>query len=281
MGERAGTRVGVLHSPVGVQHHDGHGDRVQPRVGAAVMRQVLRELAADGGEQRRDLGVGLVDVGRQELDHALEAVGQRERERDGRAQLRAARPARPRRALARQVRDPLRAVEPPHAPGQAPAGRERQVLRGLGERDRALAAAGRVPARGAAQHAGGLVRAPQRAVGPAERLAERRQHARAQLGGLEAGRDVVGDRLLGQQQPAGHARRCAVRAPPPARAARPRRAAPCSARRATSRSKPLTTADSAPGRALAATAMNGRCGSASRTSASALRAGTAAVPAPS
>ena len=61
-------------------------------------------------------------------------------------------------------------------------------------------AAGSCQSARAAQHAGLAVRAPDGAVGPAERLPERRQHAGAQLVGLEAGRDVVGDRLLGEQQ---------------------------------------------------------------------------------
>ena len=88
--QRAGAGVRVLHQAVGAKHHHRRGHTVQPRVRAVVVREVLRELAADDGEQRRDLGVGLVDVGRQELDHAFEAVGQCERERDRRAQPRAA-----------------------------------------------------------------------------------------------------------------------------------------------------------------------------------------------
>ncbi len=60
---------------------------------------------------------------------------------------------------------------------------------------------GVVPEGRAAQRARLAVRAPDGAVGPAQGLPEGREYARAQLVGLEARRDVVGDRLLGQQQP--------------------------------------------------------------------------------
>ena len=64
-------------------------------------------------------------------------------------------------------------------------------------------AAGSCHVRGAAQQPGVALRPPDGAVGPAERLAERGQDARAQLVRLEAGGDVVGDRLLGEQEPVG------------------------------------------------------------------------------
>src|SRR5919108_527273 len=44
---------------------------------------VLRELASHGGEQRRDLGVRLLDRAGEELEHAGAIVGQRDRKGRG------------------------------------------------------------------------------------------------------------------------------------------------------------------------------------------------------
>jgi hypothetical protein len=167
----------------------------------APAREVLRELAADAGEHRRDLGVRLAAVGRVELHHAEALVAGGERERDGGDQAGAQRFVAARHvALAGEGGDPGGAPERPHAAGQALAGRERQLRRLRRERGHRLARARRLEDRDAAQRRPVGARPPDGAEAPAERLAERAQHARAQLVGLEAGRDVVGDRLLGVEQ---------------------------------------------------------------------------------
>ncbi len=125
-------------------------------------------------------------------------MGDRERERGhqaGAARLRGARVA----AVATDVAHPGRAPEGVDATGEALAGREAGLRRELGE-DAHLAIGLRVPGAGAAQHAVAR-RAPDDAAAPAERVAERRQHARGELVRRQAGGDRVGDRLLGEQQP--------------------------------------------------------------------------------
>ena len=103
-------------------------------------------------------------------------------------------------AVRGDVADPRGAPEGVRAAGQAAAGGDRHPARDVGEGRDAGAGRGVVPDRRAAQHARLVVRAPDCAVGPAEGLAERGEHAHAELVGRQAGRHVVGDLLLGQQQ---------------------------------------------------------------------------------
>ena len=164
--------------------------------------EVLRELPADRREHRDDLRVRLLDRGGEELEHARAVVGERDRERRGRRQ-----PGAQRVRLARHVAvggDVRRPGGPPErvgAAGHAAAGRDRHAARDVGERLHVGAGGAVVPDRRAAQHAAVVVGAPDGAEGPAQRLAERRERAGAQLVRREPGGDVVGDRLLREQQP--------------------------------------------------------------------------------
>jgi hypothetical protein len=71
----------------------------------------------------------------------------------------------------------------------------------VGERANGGRRRGVAPDRRAAEHARLAVGAPDGAVAPAQRLPERLEHASAEVVGVEAGGDVVGDRLLGEQEP--------------------------------------------------------------------------------
>ena len=158
-------------------------------------------------------------------------------------------------------------------PGKALAGR---VGPRRGSRSRARRPATRAP--------GAVHSETQRSTAPSGRqtapkvqpsdVAERGEHAVAERVGLEAGGEMVGDRLLGAEQPvraadaAAHPRLLELAGQHAGelrevgrRSGRPREAAQDRGELA--------------GRMCGETATNGRCGSASRTSASALRDGTA------
>ena len=98
------------------------------------------------------------------------------------------------------VGDPRRAAEGEDAAGEAAAGGEAQAARALGEGVDGGAGVGGDPGGAAAQRRPVALGQPDGAAGEAERLAERAEHALHQaLGALAVG-EVVGDRLLGEQQ---------------------------------------------------------------------------------
>ena len=220
---RAALAVDQQHAALGVEDDDHRPRDVEVALRAVALAaqhllhaaalvglqaaalEVLGELARDGGEHRRHLRVGLRDVGGEELDHARAVVGERDGEGD-----RGGQPGADGVAVARHV--PVGA----HAPrpttgggrrtcGRAARGRGRSAAAGdLGEGgDLRAGAPGRATSRCSAA-------CPRRRPGARRRRRsspcvspERLQHARAQLVGLEAGGDVVGDRLLGEQEPVG------------------------------------------------------------------------------
>ena len=125
-----------------------------------------------------------------------------ERHGDRGAQARVARGAGARLlGVGADVGDPQRAAEGEDAAGQAAAGGEAQAARALGEGGDGGAGVGRHPRGRAAQRRPVALGQPDRAAGEAERLAERAQDAVEQALGTLGGGQVVGDRLLGEQQP--------------------------------------------------------------------------------
>ena len=154
----------------------------------------------------------LAHVAGEELEHARGVLALAERDGDGGAQACVAG-----RAGARLLRvgahvgDPRGAAEGEDAAGQAAAGGEAQAARALREGVDRRAGVGGDPGRAAAQRRPVALGQPDRAAREAERLAERAEHALHQaLGALAVGK-VVGDRLLGEQQPV----RLALGAAPP------------------------------------------------------------------
>ena len=125
-----------------------------------------------------------------------------ERDGDGGAQPRVAGGAGPRLLrVGAHVGDPRGAAEGEDAAGQAAAGGEPQAARALGEGVDGGAGVGGDPGGAAAQRRPVALGQPDRAAGEAERLAQRAEHALHQaLRALAVG-EVVGDRLLGEQQP--------------------------------------------------------------------------------
>ena len=188
--------------------------RRTPSAGGRVALEVLRELAADGGEHRRHLGVGLGDALRVELDHAGAAVGDRDREggrghqpgATGHRRARLAPAGARRRSPTTGAGTPTRARA---APGRPPAPRgswPRTARRSSGP---ALARCQVAAQRSPLPSSDGRQTAPQLQSSVSPSVASTRGD---QLARLEPGRDVVGDRLLGEQE--------AVRAADPAAQAR-------------------------------------------------------------
>ena len=177
------------------------GQRVAQR-GRALAHERAGELAAGGGEHRLGLGVVLADVAGEQLEHAGDVLALAERDGDGGAQARVARGAGARLlGVGAHVGDPRRAAEGEDAAGQAAAGGEAQAARALGEGVDGGPGVGGDPGGAAAQRRPVALGQPDGAAGEAERLAERAEHALHQaLGALAVG-EVVGDRLLGEQQP--------------------------------------------------------------------------------
>ncbi len=114
------VEVALRPVALGAQHH--LRAVVLVRLEAAPL-EVLGELPADGGEHRRDEGVGLLDRVGVELEHAGAVVGERDRERDRGRQAGAQRVGLARHdPVRRHVGHPGRAAERIGAARQAAAG---------------------------------------------------------------------------------------------------------------------------------------------------------------
>ena len=138
--ERAGVLVGEQHPAVAVERQQRRlgGVHPAPRARRGRLRpalQVLRELAADRGEHRRDLRVGLAHPVRVELDHARAAVADRDRERHRGHQPRARAPSR--RAARSAWPWPASPTTGAGTPTRAPAGPARRPARRGSTRRRA------------------------------------------------------------------------------------------------------------------------------------------------
>ena len=142
---------------------------------AGVALEVLRELAADGGEHRRHLGVRLADAVREELDHAGAVVGDGDREGGRGHQAGAARGRGARLAGA-----PTSATQDGRRNAHTRPGRPWPAASTVRLEASASAAtsgdgARGVPGGGAVQLAAVGRRPPDGAAAPAQRLAERRR----------------------------------------------------------------------------------------------------------
>ena len=166
--------VGERDPPVRVHGHDavqrGVDDGPPERLVGVQRRleaQVLADPRAEAGERREQLGVGLLALGREELDRPV--LVEREAERGAQAGARGrARPGQ----VGREVGEPGRAARCEHAARQAFADPQPQPARRGHEA--AVAEPGRRPGGDAAQPLRVVVVAlPHRAGRPAERLAHR------------------------------------------------------------------------------------------------------------
>ena len=192
----AGGAVGDLDAAVGVERDDQRRGAVERAAGAgarAAAGEVGGELAADRGEHRRDLGVGLAHVGRVELDHAEALVADGDREGGGGDQAGA-------QGLAGGSPSQTRAPERPHLARQALAGGEGLLAASRwSSAATGGAGAGGVPGGRAASAARRRGARRRRRVQPSD-SPRVRQHALAQRDRLQPGGEMVGDRLLGGEQ---------------------------------------------------------------------------------